>query len=193
MKIIHSLPPTGNTTRVILSASIACALTFTACERKTTAEEPTSPVAPAAQTAVPTAKTSTFETARLGGAIDRFEKYPTLENQASVKLAFAELDGEIAELEVRAAKTDGTARAEAAAKSTILQKCRDSEMIRFARAQAVTTLDVPAPADSRSGAQKMKDAAAEVGNKVEDAAEKVSRTVEKGAKNTGDAIKEATH
>ena len=193
MKPNHSLSPTGNNTRFILTASIACAVAFTACERQTTAEEPISPASQVSRTAEPIAKTTTFETARLGGAIDRFEKSPTVENRSSVRLAFAELDSEIAELEVRVAKTTGAVRAEAAAKSANLQKYRDAEKIRFTKAQASVVLDVPTPVDSRSGAQKIKDTAAKVGDKVEDGAEKVGKTLEKGAKNTGEAIKDATH
>jgi hypothetical protein len=66
-------------------------------------------------------------------------------------------------------------------------------MIRFTKVQAFTALDVPPPADSRSGAQKMKDTAVKVGNEVEDGAQKAGRTIEKGAKDAGDAAKEATH
>jgi len=193
MNTIHSLSPTGSNTRFILAASIACALTFTACERKSAAEEPTAPANPVTQNAEPVAKTTTFETARLGGAIDKFEKAPTAENQSLVKLAFAELDSEIAELEVRVVKTTGSASLEAAAKSNNLQKYRDAETIRFTKAQAAATSDVNSPVDSRSGAQKMKDNAAQVGGKIEDGAEKVGKTVEKAAKDTGEAIKEATH
>jgi len=192
MMTIFTLSPTGNT-RFILTASFACALTFTACERKITAEEPTPSANPVTQSAEPIANTSTFETARLGAAIDKFEKAPTMENQSSVKLAFAELNGEIAELDDRVVKTSGTARAEAAAKSVNLQKYRDAEMIRFTKAQAFTTPDVNPPADSRSGSQKIKDTAAKVEENIEDGTKKVGRTIEKGAKNTGDAIKDATH
>ena len=178
MNTIHSLSPAGSNSRFLLAASIVCALTFTACERQTTVEEPAPPAPPATQTAEPVAKTSTFETARLGGAIDKFEKAPTMENQSLVKLAFAELDSEIAELEVRVVKTTGSARMEAAAKSNNLQKYRDAETLRFTKAQAAATLDVNSPVDSRSGAQKMKDTATQVGGKIEDGAEKVGRTVE---------------
>ena len=190
--ILLSSQNTKNT-RFILAASIACAWTFTACERKTTAEEPVSLITPTSQSAKPVAKTSTFETARLGAAIDTFEKAPTVENQSSVKLAFSELDSEIAELEDRVVKTDGNDRAEATAKSKNLKKYRTAEMIRFAKAQIGTAVDANSPADSRSGAQKMKDAAARGGENIEDGAKKVGRTLEKGAKNTGEAIKDATH
>jgi len=193
MNTIHSLLPTGSNTRFILGASIACALTFTACERKSTAEEATSPVNPVTQNVEPVAKTTTFETARLGGAIDKFEKTPTVENQSLVKLAFAQLDSEIAELEVRMTKTIGRAREEAAAKSANLQKYRDAEIVRFSKVQAAATMDLNSPVDSRSGVQKMKDTAVKVGDKIEDGAEKVGKTVEKGARNTGDAIEDTTH
>jgi len=178
--------------RFILAASIVCAITFTACDRQTTAGEPTPPVNLTAKTPEPIAKTRTFETARLGAAIDKFEKAPTADNQSSVKLAFAELNGEIAELEDRAVKTDGATRAEALAKSINLQKYRDAERIRFTKAQIGTGFDGNPPTDSRSGMQKMKDAAVNVGDKVEDGAEKVGKTLEKGAKNTGEAMKNAT-
>jgi len=193
MQTIHSLSPTGNNTRFILAGFIVCALTFTACERKTMAGEPKSPVNPATQPAEPVAKTTTFETARLGGAIDKFEKAPTAKNQALVELAFAELDSEIAELDVRVVKTNGSIRAEAAAKSVNLKNYRDAEIVRFTKAQPVAAVEVTPGADSRSGAQKMKDTAVKVEDKVEDGAEKVGKTVEKAAKNTGEAIKDATH
>jgi len=191
MKAIHSHAAKRNTTRVIFAASILCGLAFTACERKTTADEPTTPASLVAQSAEPVAKTSTFETARLGAAIDTFAKTPTIENQSSVKLAFAELDSEIAELGNRMVKTTGSAREEATAKSNNMKAYRDAELIRFAKAQALSPLSPPA--DSRSGAQKMKDAAAKAGNKIEDGAQKVGKTLEKAAKNTGEAIDEATH
>jgi len=182
MKTAH-LPTTADANiRTILVASIACSLIFTACERRTTAGEPTPAQTPATQPAEPIAKTSTFETARLGTAINKFTKSPTAENQSSVQLAFAELNGEIAELEDRVVKTTGADRAEAAAKAGNLRKYRDSELIRFTEAQAFAAPEMSPPADSRSGTQKMKDTASKVG-----------KTIEKGAENTGDAIKNATH
>jgi len=192
MKMKQQPLTTGITTRFILAASIACAFTFTACERKTTAEEPSASPIPVAQPAEPIAKTSTFETARLGAAIDKFKKTPTVENQSSVKLAFAELDGEIAELDDRAVKTNGNDSAEATAKSVNLKKYRDAEMIRFMNSHPIATSEVNSPADSRSGAQKMKDTAAKGEENVENGAKKVGKTIEKGVQNTGDALKDAT-
>ena len=118
------------------------------------------PVAPSAE---PVAKTTTLETERLGAAIDTFEDTPTVENQSSVRLAFAKLDGEVAELDDRVVRTDGSDRAEASAKSVNLQRYRDAEMVRFTRAQEGAYLDKSLPADSRSAAQKVRDANIMVG------------------------------
>ena len=127
MRIFHLLQSSGIAARTLLAASIGCTLTFAACERKTATVELTLPVEPTVQPAEPVAKTSTFETSRLGDAIDTFEKVPTVENQSSVKLAFAKLDGEIAEMQDRVVKTNGQDRAEASAKLNNLQTYRDAE------------------------------------------------------------------
>ena len=276
-KIHLPLTEKGNA-RFILTASIVWALTFTACERKSTAVETALPVDLIAQPAEPVAKTKTFETARLATAIDRFEQAPTVENQSSTKLAFSDLNGEIAELEDRVVKTSGSDRADAASKLNNLQRYRDAELIRFAKAQAAepvaktptfsttnlgasidkfegsptaenqssvklafaevngeiakreddvvktngsdraeavsklndikayrdveayrftkaqdaAALGVTPPADSRSGAQKVEDTAAKVGEKIEEGSRKVGNSIEKGIKNTGEAIKDAT-
>ena len=160
MRTIHLLPPITMNPRLLLTATIAWALTFTACERKPTAGEPTLP-----QAAEPVARTTTFETARLEAAIDTFEKAPTEENQSSVRLAFAKLDSEIAELQDRVVKTEGSDRAEAASKLNNLQRYRDGEMARFTKAQDATTLGANPPADSRSAGQKVEDSAHKVGEK----------------------------
>jgi hypothetical protein len=145
------------------------------------------------QAAEPVAKTTTFETARLGAAIETFEKAPTEENQSSVRLAFAKLDSEIAELQDRVVKTNGSDRAEAASKLNNLQRYRDGEMNRFTKAQEATTSVVNPPADSRSAAQKVEDTTEKAGEKVEEGARKVGDTLENAARKTGDAIKDATH
>jgi hypothetical protein len=109
MKTIHLIQPTSS--RFILAALILGALTFAACERKSVTEAPALPINPPVQPAAPLAITTTFETGRLRAVIDTFEKAPTAENHSSVKLAFAKLDSEIAELEDRVVKTNGTDRA----------------------------------------------------------------------------------
>src|SRR5688572_29890375 len=92
----------------VLIPLLAC-LTLVACERKTVViVEPPSPE--------PVAKTRTFETAALKASIDSYEQAPTQENAAVVRKSLAELDSEIAELEVRVVRETGDDRAEAAQK-----------------------------------------------------------------------------
>ncbi len=124
----------------------------------------------------PVAKTKTFETARLGEAIDNYERTPSEQNKAAVSTAFAELDGEIAELETLVAKREGTDRAEPAAKLKDLQAYRTKESARFVVAQgkaAVTSPEVKNAADT-----------------VEDAAKRVGNSIENAARKTGEAIKD---
>ena len=146
------------------------------CERKTVVIE----VPPATPVAEPVAKTKTLETSRLGAAVDSYEREPTTANHADVKKALADLDGEVAELEALVAKRTGSEREEAAVKLKNLQAYRAAELTRFTAAQAKAPLSGAAPADGRTGAEKVEDTARRVGNTVEDAARK-----------TGDAIKDA--
>ena len=152
--------------------SAAGALAIAGCERKTVVVE--------VPTADPVARTKTLETSRLGAAVDAFERQPGAENHASVKLALAEIDGEIAELEALVAKRTGGEREEAAAKLRNLQTYHAAEMARFTVARAKAPLAAPASRDGRTGAEKVEDTAKRVGDSVEDAARK-----------TGDAIKDA--
>lgn len=163
------------TRRILSSLAIAAAVTLMGCERKTVVVE----VAPATPVVEPVAKTKTLETARLGAAVDAYERTPSAENHADVKKAFAELDGELAELEGLVAKRTGVEREEAAGKLRNLQGYRIAETARFTAAQAKSPLDVRPAADARSGAEKVEDGAKRVGNSIEDAAKK-----------TGDAIRD---
>ncbi len=156
--------------------AVAGALAIVGCERKTVVVE----VAPATPMADPVAKTKTLETSRLGAAVDAYERQPGAENHASVKLALADLEGEIAELEALVAKRTGGEREEAAVKLRNLQTYRAAEIARFTVAQAKAPLAAPASRDGRTGADKVEDTAKRIGNSVEDAARK-----------TGDAIKDA--
>lgn len=159
----------------VLATSI---LTLVACERKTVVIEipPATPI-PLAE---PVARTKTMETARLGEAVDAYQRNPTAENLADAKKAFAKLDGEIAELEAYVAKHSGSERAEAAAKRQNLTAYRTTETARLTAAQAKAPLTPTTPADGRTGAEKLEDSARRVGN-----------TVEGAAKTAGDAIKDA--
>lgn len=163
-----------NTILPLLSVSL---LLFTACERKP-AVVVTVPTTPLPE---PVPKTRTFETARLGAAIDQFERDPSASRQADVKKAMAELDGEIAELEELVAKRTGGERDEAALKLKNLQSYRTAEAARFATAQAKAPI-VPTTTtvDPRSGADK-----------VDDAAKRAGHSVEKAVRDVGDALKDA--
>ena len=160
---------------------------FFGCERKPVATSP----GPAPVESEPVAKTKTFETARLGAAIDGFEKQPSERNAAAVKKALANLDEEIGELHERIARTTGPDRDEAAVKARNLESYRTGENLRFQKAQAGMRSGNPA-ADGRTGAAKIEDGARRVGEKVEAGARKVGDTVEDAAKKAGDAIKDAT-
>ena len=149
---------------------------FAGCERKTVVVELT----PATPVPEPVAKTKTLETARLGAAVNAYERSPSEITLADVKKALADLDGEIAELEGLVAKRSGGERDEAAAKLRNLQAYRAAETARFTAAQAAAPLGVRPAGDARSGAQKLEDSAKRAGNTLEDA-----------AKRTGDAIKDA--
>lgn len=162
--------------RLFLSLSVVALVAVAGCDRKVVVVE----VPPATPMPEPVAKTRTLETSRLGGAVDAYEQRPSDENHADVKKALADLDGEIAELESLVATRTGAERDEAAVKLKNLQSYRTAETARFAAAQAKAPLGVRAPADPRSGAEKIEDGAKRVGESIEDA-----------AKRAGGAIKDA--
>ena len=155
-------------------AFVSCVV-LASCDRQVVIVEKV----PATPVPIPTTSTKTRETSRLGEAINVFERDPSAANQAAVKKALADLDGEIAELQEYIAKHDGSQRAEAAAKLQNLQSYRAAETVRFTAAQAKGALGIREPADARTGADKAGDTAKKVGNTIEDAARK-----------TGDAIKD---
>jgi hypothetical protein len=97
-----------NCRRMLIAATLAT-VAFTGCERKPAVVE----VRPATPLAEPVARTKTLETSQLGVAIDAYERTPTEEHRADVRKAFAELDGEVAELEALVAQRSGTSRDEA--------------------------------------------------------------------------------
>ncbi len=162
-----------------LSALLALGLIAFGCERKIEVASPT----PIDITHTPESPTATLETKKLGLTIDQYISSPTAGNAADVKRAFADLDGEIAELESRVVKVTGSDRAEAQAKLTNLQTYRAKESARYAAAAATipqTNLPVE-PVDTRTGAEK-----------VEHTLDKVGRSIERGAENVGDKVKDAT-
>src|SRR5215213_7191824 len=111
---------------------LAIAFAGMGCERKTIVIK-TSFSTPAPD---PVPQTKTLETARLGNAVDTFQREPTAENRTDAKKAFADLDGEIAELEEYVAKHTGGEREEAAVKLRNLQAYRAAETTRFTAIEA---------------------------------------------------------
>lgn len=161
MKLAQILP-----TIVAISLSV-----MTACEKRTVVvvEKPSGE---------PEAQTKTLETSGLKTAIDAYEQSPTPERAADVRKAFAELDGEIAELQGHVAKKSGTEQAEAAQILANLSAYRAAEAKRFEKAGGPNPQVIVI--DPRPGVEKVEDAARRTGEALKDA-----------AKETRDAIKDA--
>ena len=170
-------------------AVLSVFLALAACEKKETVTISIPTPTPIDLQRTPDTVTSTLETKKLGLAIDEFVAHPGEIEAANVKKAFADLDGEIAELQARVAETTGQDRAEAQGKLTNLQTYRAAETARF----SVASVTVPAsgavpvaPVDTRSGAEKVED-------NVEGAARRIGNSIENGVENVGDKIHDATH
>ena len=157
---------------------------FAACDRqpKTVVIEERRPL----EIAQPVSRSKTFETARLGRAIDAYETAPTARSSADVTDSFAELDGEIAELVGYISKHDGRERAEADRKLTDLRTYRAKENARYTAAQVIavptTAVVTPEPAGRNVG---------RVPEEVEDIARRAGDNVERAAKKVGDGLKDA--
>lgn len=126
----------------------------------------------------PASDTKTLETWRLGGTIDLYEKAPTVENEADVMKAFAELDGEIAELVGHVAKKEGAQREEAAQKLVNLREYRVKEDLRFKKAQLTAPNHVAKSEPT-------------LGEKIERTTEKVGDKIERAADKAVDGVKDA--
>jgi hypothetical protein len=138
----------------------ALAVCLSACEEKREARQVVEK---------PTPALTNIETSRLGSAIDAYVASPTEAQAANVERAFSELDGEIAELDQRVAKSSGEDREEARTKSAQLHTYRDKEMARFTEAQ----LRVKTGAEKSTAGTKLEAAADKVGDEVKEAAETV--------------------
>ena len=128
-------------------------------------------VAPPAPTPLPVARTVTFETRALGREIDTFEQTPSTVHRARVQKAFAEIDGEIAELVEHVAKKTGDARAEAARKLADLRAYREGEQVRFARLEVQKPFRAEEPGAPTRGdgtAEKIGEKIDRTANKIED-------------------------
>jgi hypothetical protein len=144
-------------TLLLLTLCTGIAL-FAACEKKPQVVEK------------PTATLANLETARLGMAIDAYVVSPTDAQASNVDRAFAELDGEIAELDLRATKTSGADREEARSKSAQLHTYRDKEMARFTEAR----IRVKTQAEKSTAESKIESAADKIGDGVKEAVETVT-------------------
>lgn len=150
----------------LLTVGGSLVLFLSACEKKPQVVEK------------PTSATSTFETARLGTAIDAYIASPGETTAANVQKAFAEIDGEIAELDQRVATGTAGESAEAKVKADNLRAYRDKEKLRYTEAQA--------RAKTNAAAEKSESTAEKVGDGVKDAAE----AVKDGVNNAVDTVKE---
>ena len=112
-----------------------------ACKKEETVTVTLPSATPADLQQTPAAPTKTLETKKLGAAVDEYVGLPNDVNAAEVKQAFADLDGEIAELQSRVAQTTGNDQAEARAKLENLQTYRAAEFARF----SVASVKLPAP------------------------------------------------
>jgi hypothetical protein len=177
-------------TNFFLFTLVTFSLLATGCEEKTTSIVIPMPT-PILEIAPKTA-TNTLETKRLGKAIDLYIATPSGENNAAIKKAFAELDGEIAELEIRVARITGEDRSEAQGKLINLQAYRAAEATRYQAAQIGATTVTQTPVDTRSGAEKVENGIKNVAEGTKDTAGKISDTIRKGAENIGEKIKDAT-
>lgn len=151
----------------ILSITIAAALAA-GCNRRPTVIIETAPPAP---TPLPVARTVTFETRALGREIDTFEQTPSTVQQARVQKAFAEIDGEIAELVEHVATKSGDGRAEAARKLADLRGYREGERVRFDRLEVRKQFRAEEPAMPPRGdgtAEKIGEKIDRTANKIED-------------------------
>ena len=155
----------------------AAGLLVAGCRRETRVIIETTPPAP---TPLPVSHTDTFETRALGREIDTFERTPSAVQSARVKKAFAELDGEIAELVEYVAKKTGEGRAEAARKLADLRTYRGAEHTRF------VLLDARMLPQERLGAERGEGVGEKIGGKIDDAAKKV----EEGVKDAVEAVRE---
>jgi hypothetical protein len=150
------------------SVLAATVLLVTSCERRsetvveTRVEEPIK--------AEPASATTTFETASLHRAIEAYRANPSDENKVVVDKAFAELDGEIAELKQKAAASSGNEKVETERKVTDLQVYREKQRVNYAGEKAEGAVE--------SAGEAMKDAAKDVGRAIERTGEAIKESVD---------------
>ena len=167
----------------LLSVTVA-SLLAAGCQRESRVIIETAPPDP---TPLPVARTETLETRVLGREIDTFEQTPSTVQAARVKKAFAEIDGEIAELVEYVAKKTGDGRAEAARKLANLRTYREAEHARFLRLEAKAPL--PEPIVTGLPARPRGEGTAE---RIGESIDKAARKVEESVKDAAEAVREKT-
>ncbi len=159
------------------AALAACTLVFAACNRP-----PETVEVPATPPPAPVARIDTFETHELRLEINTFAAQPSATQAARVEEAFAEIDGEIAELARSVAEKGGSERDEAARKLADLTAYRDAERIRFTAllAKAQPPIDrgafvtpVPSPGTFERVGNTLDEAAEKVREEVKDVADEI--------------------
>jgi len=153
---------------MILATGASLLVLFSACEEK-----------PPQAVEKPTPQTTNLETSRLGSAIDTYARTPSAENAADVDRAFAELGGEIAELDQQVTKVSGAEATEARTKADNLRTYRDKERLRYTEVQA------------RVQTEKIQSGARDVGDKIEDAARKTGEGIKDAAGAVKDGVGDA--
>jgi hypothetical protein len=118
----------------------------------------------------PVSGTRTFETAGLDQAIAAYRSQPTEQSRAAVDKAFAELDGEIAELKQKAASASGDQKVEIQRKLADLEAYRANQHANYAGERAESAAE--------SAKDAVKDAAKEVGGAIESAGEAIRKVVD---------------
>lgn len=144
----------------IFSLSLCLSLSLSACDRN--------PVA--TRSDVP--QTATVETGSLDAALAAYDAAPTEPNEVEVKRAFARLDADIAQLDVRVAKLEGAEREGAARKASDLRTYRTRQQARYAKLKAGDVVEDLKP-EARKAAEKVRKAVGEVGDTVSEAGKKI--------------------
>jgi len=206
--------------KALLTASLAAALACTPLLSATSMGAPSSPTDPqfanspnlSSQRSLahrPISEES--ETPSLAKAISAFKRNPTPENHSVVKVAFAKLDLDIAELDSRRLRSSGSERTALNAKIGDLQQYRADQARRLPSGTELAS--EPSTAErmkdkmtsgahrigssvkhsARTAVAKTKEGAEIVAEKVESGATKTKRTLEKGAEKTKEALKGEEH
>lgn len=133
-------------------------------------------------------RAKTLEVMALEGALDTYDAARTDANEAAVKKAFAELDGEIADIDARIAKTDGLKREEATQQATDLRIYRTRQQARYAKLKAGAVIEDLKP-EARAAGEKLRETAQDIGDSVSKAGRKIGDELKELGDQAGEKIK----